>query len=229
MICVIGDTHGDYSRFSHRKIKTLGKNDYLIICGDFGFLWDGSDRERQTLKKIGAKRFTTLFVTGSHDNYELLEKYPEEYYLGGKARNICGRLYMLSSGSVFNLDGKRVFAFGGGQAADIDAGLDNIRWWEQELPDEKNIDEGRRLLRELDNQVDYIVTHEPPASIAEFLQMHGTVSPDSSVVPQNRLNIFFDGLKGEVEFNMWFFGKLHRNKLIPPRYRAVFDEPYMIE
>ncbi len=229
MICVIGDTHGDYSRFSHKKIKALGKGDFLIICGDFGFVWDGSAKERQVLKKIGSKRYTTLFLTGSHDNYELLDNYPEEYYLGGKARNICGRLYMLSSGSIFNLDCKSVFVFGGGQAADIDEGFENDRWWEQELPDESRIDEGKAALQSVRNKVDYIFTHEPPASIAEFLQMHGTVSPDSAVVPQNRLNIFFDGLKGEVDFKMWFFGKLHRNKLVPPRYHAVFDEPYIIE
>lgn len=229
MICVIGDTHGDYERFSHKRIKSLKKGDFLIICGDFGFVWDGSAKERQILKKIGAKRYTTLFLTGSHDNYELLEQYPEEYYFGGKARNICGRLYMLSSGNIFNIDGKKIFAFGGGQAADIDARMENDKWWEQELPDEKWLEEGREALANAGDSVDYIFTHEPPASIAEFLQMHGTVSPESAVVPQNRLSIFFDGLKGEIDFKMWFFGKLHRNKLVPPRYHAVFDEPYIIE
>ena len=54
MICVMGDTHGDYSRFSHRSVKQLKKGDFLIICGDFGFVWDGSDREKAMLKKIGS-------------------------------------------------------------------------------------------------------------------------------------------------------------------------------
>ena len=69
MICVMGDTHGDYSRFSHKAIKRLKKGDFLVICGDFGFVWDGSDREKSVLKKIDGKRFTTLFLAGSHDNY----------------------------------------------------------------------------------------------------------------------------------------------------------------
>lgn len=229
MICVIGDTHGDYSRFSHRKIRAMKKDDLLVICGDFGFVWDGSDRERAVLKKIGAKRFTTLFLLGSHDNYDLLEQYPEEPFAGGMARNISGRLYMLSSGHIFDLDGHSAFVFGGGQSADVEARMENITWWEQELPDEARLDEGRKRLSEAGDRVDYIFTHEPPASIAEFLQMHGTVFPENTVIPQSRLGIFFDRLKGEADFKMWFFGKLHKNKLVPPRYQAVFDEPYVLE
>ncbi|MBQ7782602.1 MAG: metallophosphoesterase [Oscillospiraceae bacterium] len=223
MICVIGDTHGDYSRFSHKKIKALKSGDYLIICGDFGFVWDGSAREEALLKKIGSKRYTTIFLTGSHDNYELLEKYPPMEFMGGTARHICGRLYMLISGEVLEIDGHKLFVFGGGSASDIDARLENDTWWEQEVPDESLLENGLKNLSAIENKVDYIFTHEPPGSIAEFLER------ESSNLPMSRLNIFFDKLKGEVAFKMWFFGKLHRNKLVPPRYMSVFDEPYIIE
>ena len=195
-----------------------------MICGDFGFVWDGSDKEKAVLKKIGGKRFTTLFLAGSHDNYELLEAYPETELFGGNARNICGNLYMLSSGEVFDIDGKKSFVFGGGQASDIDARIENDTWWEQDLPDENKLEEGRAKLSSLDDTVEYIFTHEPPASIAEFLDMR---NPHS--LPMSRLNIYFDRLKGEIKFKLWFFGKLHKNKLIPPKYAAVFDEPYVIE
>lgn len=224
MICVIGDTHGDYSRFSHKKIKALKKDDFLVICGDFGFVWDGSDREKAILKKIGAKRFTTLFLTGSHDNYDLLEQYPEEDFLGGRARNISGKLYMLSSGGIFDLNGHKAYVFGGGQAADIDVRIENSTWWEQELPDEAQLESGRKRLEAAGGKVDYIFTHEPPGSLAEFLQ-----TGKQAVLPMSRLNIYFDKMKSEIAFKMWFFGKLHKNKLIPPKYAAVFDEPFVIE
>lgn len=224
MICVMGDTHGDYGRFSHKTLKLLRKEDFLIICGDFGFVWDGSDREKAILKKIGGKRFTTLFLAGSHDNYDLLEMYTEEELLGGKGRHICGNLYMLSSGEIFDIDGKKAFVFGGGQASDIDARIENDTWWEQELPDEERLEEGRSRLAEAGDRVDYIFTHEPPGSIAEFLD-----NGCSRSIPMSRLNIFFDKLKGEAAFKMWFFGKLHKNKLVPPKYAAVFDEPYVIK
>lgn len=220
MICVMGDTHGDYTRFSHKKIKRLKKNDFLIICGDFGFVWDGSKQETAALKKIGSKPFTTLFITGGHDNSELLSNYEKESFLGGMARHICGRLYMPESGGIFDIDGHKAFFFGGGQSPDIDEMEDRKIY----MPAEDELEQGRELIRQNGGKVDYIFTHEPPGEIAEFLNINtGTAGLT------NYLNVFFDKIRNETEFKMWFFGKLHKNKLIPPRYAAVFDEPYIIE
>ncbi len=218
MICVIGDTHGDYSRFSHKSIKKLGNGDFLIVCGDFGFVWDGSAKEKGILKKIGSKRYTTLFLAGCHDNYGLLEQYGESDFLGGRARNISGRLYMLSSGSVFDLNGTRIFAFGGG----YDASGDDPFTENGSITDEQR-NAAENALRIHGGEVDYVFTHEPPQSIGEFLEMgSGKISETGA------FGIFFDGLKSSIKFKMWFFGKLHKNKLIPPKYAAVFDEPYII-
>ncbi len=44
-IYITGDCHGDYRRFSTEIFPeqyTMGKNDYVIVCGDFGYnliLW----------------------------------------------------------------------------------------------------------------------------------------------------------------------------------------------
>ena len=40
MVYITGDTHGDISWFKNPKLKRLGEKDILIVCGDFGFLWD---------------------------------------------------------------------------------------------------------------------------------------------------------------------------------------------
>lgn len=49
MIYVTGDTHAniDIEKLNTTKFpqqKNLTKDDYLIICGDFGLCWDGSRR-----------------------------------------------------------------------------------------------------------------------------------------------------------------------------------------
>ena len=56
MILVTGDTHGDLSRFKKKELHRLKKNDALIICGDFGFVWDGSKKEKKILKKLGKRK-----------------------------------------------------------------------------------------------------------------------------------------------------------------------------
>ena len=43
MIFVTGDMHADPGRFSMENFpeqKEMTRNDYMVICGDFGLLWD---------------------------------------------------------------------------------------------------------------------------------------------------------------------------------------------
>ena len=75
MLYVTGDTHGDFKRFSNPRLKKLKKGDTLIICGDFGFIWNNSREEQRTLKKLGKKKYNICFIDGTHENFELLDKY----------------------------------------------------------------------------------------------------------------------------------------------------------
>ena len=118
MVYITGDMHGEFSRFTKSEIKKLTKGDTLIVCGDFGFLWDGSKKEKKRLEKIGAKKYQVLFVPGCHDNYELLETYEESDWNGGRVRTISGNLRMLCRGAIFDIEGYSIFAFGGGTSED---------------------------------------------------------------------------------------------------------------
>ncbi|MCM1022428.1 MAG: metallophosphoesterase [Prevotella sp.] len=221
MICVTGDMHGDYSRFGDSRIKRLKKGDFLIVCGDFGFVWDGSPKEKQTLKRIGKKPFYTLFVEGCHENYDLLDRYPEEDFCGGRVSVISGRLMRMKRGSIFNFQGLTFFAFGGGQTKELEIRRESKTWWERELPAPEEVDAGERALKERGNKVDYIVTHEPPASVKEFLNFE--------VRQISYMHTFFDKVKDECEFTKWFFGKVHKNKLIPPKYQCLFEDVEVIK
>lgn len=79
-IYITGDTHIpidirklSMSNFSEQKKMT--KNDYVIICGDFGGIWNKSNEELYWRKWLKEKNFTTLFVDGNHENFELLNQY----------------------------------------------------------------------------------------------------------------------------------------------------------
>ena len=53
MIYITGDTHGGFQRFttgSFPQQKQMGRSDYVIICGDFGGVWDGSRKEAYWLE-----------------------------------------------------------------------------------------------------------------------------------------------------------------------------------
>jgi len=48
-IYITGDTHGDFQRFGSKYFpqqKEMSREDYVVIAGDFGGLWDGSQKDQ---------------------------------------------------------------------------------------------------------------------------------------------------------------------------------------
>lgn len=121
-IFITGDTHGDFSRLlpaAFHEQRDLTKEDYLIICGDFGGVWDGGDAEQQWLDWLETRSFTTLFVSGNHENYDLLRNYPISQWHGGLVQAIRPSVLHLMRGQLYNICGKRIFTMGRAPAATI--------------------------------------------------------------------------------------------------------------
>ena len=65
------------------------ENDFVVICGDFGGVWDPclaefgeTPAERYALDWLEEKPFTTLFVPGNHENYDRFTGIVDEELLG---------------------------------------------------------------------------------------------------------------------------------------------------
>ncbi len=217
MIYVTGDLHGDINRFKDKKIKKLKKNDYLIVCGDFGFIWSGTKKENKVIKKLGKKKYNILFIEGCHENYDLLYNYPQEEWNGGKVRTISGNLRQLVRGSIFEIEGKKIFAFGGGQSADRHIRKEHNTFWEQELPSDEELINALKNLKNNNSSVDYIITHEPPSLLKDYLDI------DIELIQTNQLNAAFSQIADSCKFKMWYFGKCHKNKIVSKHYHALFD------
>ncbi|MCL2034542.1 MAG: metallophosphoesterase [Oscillospiraceae bacterium] len=213
MIYVTGDMHGDISRLRSRSARKLKKGDYLIVCGDFGFLWEGSKKERRILKWLGKRKYTVLFIEGTHDNLDLINEYPVSQWSGGSVHEISGKLKHLIRGSVFEIDGFKIFAFGGGESDDAD--LRKSCWWSEEMPTLAELSKARDKLLEHDNKLDYIFTHQSSRHMKRVITMHDN---DTNV-----LDVFFDAVRDHCKYKQWFFGGYHINKKIPPSEMALFN------
>lgn len=99
--------------------KNMTKSDYVIICGDFGGVWDGSRKERQTLDWLESLPFTVLFVSGNHENFDLLKVLPTEEWHGGKVQFIRPHVIHLLRGQVFEIEGYTFFTMGGGGGSEL--------------------------------------------------------------------------------------------------------------
>ena len=94
MVYITGDMHGDEDRLYDKNMRKLKEGDILIICGDFGFIWSGDEKEKKLLDYLGSRKYTVCFLDGTHENYNLLSKYRETVWKGGRVHRICGNLFM---------------------------------------------------------------------------------------------------------------------------------------
>ena len=247
MIFVTGDTHGDFSRFGFSTFpeqKKMTKKDYVIVCGDFG-IWDNSIRENRELDRLNRKTFTTLFVTGNHSNYELLKQLPVSEWHGGKVQLIRDSVIHLMRGQVYDIDGKRVFTMGGASSHDIEDGIlepddpdfdnkrkelnrqggcyriNHISWWKEELPDDAEYETARNNLEACGWKVDYIISHCCPSGVADII--------GGGLYQRDRLTDFFEELRERCEFDSWFFGHYHDNRVLMRRFVLLYEQILRID
>ena len=224
MVFVTGDVHGDLGRFSSGPARKLQKGDTLIVCGDFGFIWDGDKEEQKILKKLGEKKFNICFIDGTHENFKILNSMEVSEWNGGKVHYLGGNLYHLMRGQVFTIEGKTFFTMGGGESPDIDLRISNNTWFKEEAPSQQELLEGAENIEKHNNRVDYIITHEPSAMVKDFLQL--------KTLNKNRLSIlntYLEELGNSCEYDKWYFGSMHLDKHVSASQIAVFTKILEVE
>ncbi len=239
MIYVTGDCHGDFSRFEKERYSNLTKNDYVIICGDFGGIWHDKmipRQEKKNLKDLSKKSFTTLFCDGNHENFNRLNKYPIIKWHGGKVHKITNSVFHLIRGEIYEIEGKKIFVFGGAESHDIKDGIVNINeynkieklkkkhaafrirnvnWWDLEMPQKEDFENGLKNLEEYNFKVDYIVSHCAPTSIQNYINKY---------YPINQLTDYLEEIKEKVIFKKWYFGHYHKNNIDQfDKYKCLYE------
>lgn len=246
MIYVTGDCHADFGKFNTDNFpeqKEMTKNDYVIVLGDFGGIWSyygESKQEKYWLRWLENKPFTTLFVDGNHENFDRLYDYPVKEFCGGLVHEIRTSVLHLMRGQVFNIDGCKLFSFGGARSHDIQGGvldmdapdfqaqrkraekdcmpyrINHLTWWEQEMPNVEEMQAGRNNLEANGWKVDYILTHDCAASTLALLSQ-GTYK-------SNELNKYFEEIREKCEFQRWLFGHHHRDIQINSQEILFYDQ-----
>ena len=246
MIYITGDCHQDFERFNidvFPEQKEMTKDDCVIICGDFGGVWnrnEESSREAKLMDWLENRPFTTLFVDGNHENFDRLYAYPVEKWHGGKVHKIRPSVIHLMRGQVFEIDGKSIFAFGGASSHDIAGGIlepddpdfkkkkkkldqgwypyrvNHVSWWKQELPSEEEMQEGIENLAAHDNKVDFIVTHCCASSTQPLL--------GGGLYKTDILTEYHEKIRQNTSFKKWFFGHYHDNRNVNMEEILIYEQ-----
>lgn len=219
MIYVTGDIHGeiDIGKLSNKNFpeqKKLTKNDYLIICGDFGLVWQNSNLELYWRKWLSNKNFTTLWIDGNHENFNLLAGYKTTKKFGGDVKEISPDVYHLGRGQIFTIDGYKIFTMGGAVSQDKVYRKENISWWAAEVPSKEEMETAINNLNKVDWSVDYVFTHCAPYSIHQKINCY---------YENDSVTSFLEFIYKNLNFKKWYFGHYHVDVPINKNFVALYD------
>lgn len=220
MIYLTGDTHrgqsGDMIKLNSKKWpegKKLTKEDYLIILGDFGFVWaqEGSDDQKTDLhvqKWLKEKPWTTIVIDGNHENHDMLERLPTTQKFGNEVRVINESIYLLKRGEVYEINGKSFFCMGGAESIDKENRTLGASWWPQEIPSYAEMDRGIESLEKVNWEVDYVLTHTCPEWIGQmYVSQSSKISSKINCAVGNYLDHLYQDRN--LKFKKWYFGHWH--------------------
>ena len=175
----------------------------------------------QKKRQKAEKPFTILYIEGNHDNYDLIENLPKSEWNGGRVHidERYGFIHLMR-GQVYNINGNKIFTFGGAYSIDKKFRKQGISHWDRELPSEEEYEEGRKNLERVNYEVDYVLTHTCPLSIFHLIPK---MSMGYTFEPNYELETYLEEIYHKLKFKKWFFGHYHIDKRIDEKFYALFE------
>ncbi len=230
MIYITGDIHGTHSvntrfnRWNFPEQKKLNKQDVVIIAGDFGLIWNGDKEDQYWLKWLDqTKSFTTLFIDGNHENFDLLEQYPIELWQGGLVHRINNSVLHLMRGQVYEIEGLTFFTFGGAASHDQAFRSEGKSWWAREMPSEDEYQLGLANLEKHHWKVDIVITHTCTYQSLECIKQHYATE-----VVADPMHDYFQHIQNRLDYQQWYFGHFHQDVQLPDRQRLLYNDLFVI-
>lgn len=168
---------------------------------------------------LTGRNFTTLWIDGNHENFDILYEFPLTDKFGGKVREIAPDIYHLDRGQVLTIDGKKIFVMGGAKSHDREHRIEHISWWEQEMPNNQEMERAIEALDKNQWEVDYVLTHCAPRSVQLTL---------SDWYENDPLVSFLERVREDLKFKHWYFGHYHLDKKINDKFTVLYNKVIQI-
>lgn len=198
-LAITGDLHGDLTFKRIYQAKKLGYT-HLIVCGDFGYIWDGSLKENKRLDYLNKIGVQILFCDGNHENHVLLNEYPILEMYEGKVHKIRDNVIHLIRGEIYNINNNSFWVFGGANSTDKEYRVEGKTWWKEEMPTRIEMEYGTSTLVGNDFKINYIITHTCyPKALG---RVGGSYRVDELADYLGRISYL-------VDYKYWYFGHMH--------------------
>lgn len=231
---VTGDVHGsvDVDHLSgkvHPFLNDLTPDDRMVVCGDFGFVWNDprSREEEWWLGWLEERPWgETCFVDGNHENFDLLAQLPVSEWHGGRVQRLPGHpsVMHLMRGETYEVDGETWWVMGGATSVDRAWREPHRSWWPEELPSGPEREHGLATLESIGFAPDYVLTHEAPQRVRRAALPISVLRENGWQTPHDPLADWLDEIDARLDWahvKRWYLGHHHRDARLDDEGRHV--------
>lgn len=214
MIYLISDCHGGENISGiERYLELCTDSDLLIILGDIGLRFGPTEENKRFTNWFLSLNKPIAFIDGNHENHSFINSFSSEIWCGGDVHRLSDTIVHLKRGNIYTIGGKTFFVMGGCKSSSKwkEMGL----WYEGEEPTSDELLLAYKNLNEVNNNVDYVLTHKYTDCGNEELEAM-TLEGLTSHIDKN------------VTFRHWYSGHWHYTKFVDSRHTIVYDEPIKI-
>lgn len=231
MIAITGDTHNmiddikmKAELFTQQAKRKLTKEDYLCVVGDFGFLYRFNKNYKEILLMFENFPFTTLFVDGNHEDFDVINSLKEVDMFGSKVGKFTNSIFHLKRGEIYTIDDKKFFVMGGANSIDKEMRTLGFDYFFEEIPSYADELNAFQNIDKHFNYVDYVLTHTAPTFVVNTV-LH---SLNLTHKYNDQTEILLRHLELELEYKKWFFGHFHTDGLFLDKFRCIQNEVEII-
>lgn len=218
---ITGDLHGRFPLYK-KNVPEFTKDDFLIICGDFGYVFSeketASERERLDELQSQTNGCTICFIDGNHENFNRLKKLKTEYLFNNEVGVVRKGVYHLRRGRPYVINGNTLFTFGGAISTDRMTRIPNINWWHDEVPNKYEIILAENVLKS--QPIDYVITHTCPFSVRKQIKskrLYDLYCPTEVALEEMKLQL-------KDNYKKWYFGHFHADEKLDNNFRLLYND-----
>jgi predicted phosphodiesterase len=204
MLYITGDIHGTWDE-REQFIRSLSKEDILIVLGDWGWCWT-SEHLKRYLKNN--PECIQLWIDGNHEGYNVIDTFPIVKIYGGRAHKIADNIYHLIRGEMYEIEGKKFLVFGGALSIDKHWRTPYVSWWPQEQPTMSDYSNAIENLKKNNWKFDYLLTHTADTELVQTVL--GTTDTVNDSTERMISQLKYEIKENEGSFKKHFFGHLHQ-------------------
>lgn len=216
MIYITGDKHADFREvfyFCHANKTT--RDDILIVLGDAGINYYASELDYMLKNSLREYPITFFCIHGNHEERpENIKTYKTKKYHDGIVyyEEDYPNILFAKDGEIYNFNNKKVLVIGGAYSVDKYFRLARgYNWYESEQPNDKSKNKVKKVLKDLDNRVDIILSHTCPY---KYLPREMFLEGINQSTVDNGTEYFLDEIEESTDYNLWYCGHYHTDKEI---------------